>query len=629
MSDPPPEPPGEPAPGRRRATALAVVGSLAAVAALVATRWGADDDQVERPDRAAASTTTTTSGPGIVDPPAADGGRSALGGIRFTDVTEAAGLAVPHSEGGLSPELSMTSGVAVADVEGDGDLDLYLTRLDRPSSLYLNDGTGRFTDVTERAGVAGPAAGAGAASFGDVDGDGCVDLVVSGAGAGEVHLYVARCDGTFAEEAAARGVTLPLTTASLGAQGHGATFGDPDHDGDLDLLLLHWDPAIFGGFAGRQGYEATLDATSVCDRLAAIRAAGAAMPGGVPDRPPVAGPNRSRYLRNDGTGRFTDATAEMGLVLDQVSAFTADFVDVDGDGWEDLLVAGDFCTSRLYRNDGGRRFVDVTGEAGVATDENAMGSVVTDVDEDGDPDWFLTSIYGGDGLGQCPAPNQLSGCSGNRLFLNRGDGTFTDGTDDAGVRAGGWGWGAVIEDFGDDGRRSIAMTNGYLGDGAPWDRYRDDPMRLWVPTDDGGRRVEAAEAAGLTDRGIGHGLVAFDADGDGDLDLLVANYADPPVLYRNDRPTDRRSITVRLRDTTRPGNREGLGSRVRVVRGDGSAVTGWISTGGSYETRRPAELHVGLGRRGSVERIEVWWPGATDPQVLEDPGVGVVVVERG
>ena len=144
-------------------------------------------------------------------------------------------------------------------------------------------------------------------------------------------------------------------------------------------------------------------------------------------------------------------------------------------------------------------------------------------------------------------------------------------------------------------------------------------MRLWLPSASGrGAMVEAAARAGLTSTAVGHALVPFDYDSDGDLDILVANYGAAPTLYRNDTPDDRHWLTVRLDDPETPGNRQGIGAHVRVSLGSDDAVTGWIGTAGSYESQRPAELHVGLGDRSApVDRVEVWWPGETEPQTIE------------
>lgn len=619
--------------GSRGLRVVAAVVSVAAIAVLVGIRVLGDDTDPAADDGASAVTTTTIAVEGFLDDEPSGATAADLDGIAFTDVTVEAGLAAAQSAVELPADMSMTSGAAVADVDADGDPDLYVTRVGLPNSLYRNDGDGTFTDIAAEAGLdraapAGGYQGSGAAAFADVDGNGCLDLYVAGAGngtqSGEAALFVNDCAGRFTDETAARGVALPPTTANLGAQGHGVTFGDYDRDGHLDLLVLHWDPAFLGGNAGQVAFEQHPDPESLCERAAANRAAGS-------DRTSSAGPNRSRLFRNDGTGRFTDVTATVGLPLDRIAAFTGEFVDVDDDGWDDLLIAGDFCTSALFRNDGGTGFTDITEAAGVGTDENGMGSVVRDVDGDGRPDWFVTSIGARTGSAGCTTRSGNTGCSGNRLYLNRGDGRFDDATDELAVRHGWWGWGAAIEDFGNDGRLSIAQTNGYYGEDPPRDRFVTDPMRLWVRapgSDADAPFTEAAEAAGIRANEVGHALVAFDHDLDGDLDVFVANFGAAPVLLRNDAPEDRHWVTVRLDDPSRPGNRAGIGAKVRVTGGD-TEVTGWIGTAGSYESQRLPELHVGLGDADADVTVEVWWPGADQPQRAEVPVDRVATITRG
>ena len=570
----------------------------------------------------------------VIEDPKPTLDEEAIGGISFLDVTAEAGLDQAHSDEQVDSAPGMTSGAAAADVDGDGDIDLYLTRIGKPNALYLNTGKGTFRDGTEEAGVGGaPTQGSTVGSFADVDADGDLDLYVAGAGTTPDTLYVNDGSGHFHDEAAARGLALPpLVVAETGANVHGVTFADPDHDGDLDLLVTQWDTALLTAAPA----PARGSAKSVCAAADALRAKGF-------PRAPGSEPNRARMYRNDGTGHFADVTSEVGLRLDQIIAFTPQFVDVDGDGWEDLLMTGDGCTSRLYRNVGGTRFEDVTAAAGVGTDENGMGSVVRDIDGDGRPDWFVTSIaYPTEG-GTCPARALFTGCSGNRVYRNDGGMRFTDVTDELGLRNGWWGWGAAIEDFGNDGRLQVAQTNGYResfsipDDGTDpqrtyFDRFVDDPMRFWITGPDGAY-VDAASQVGLDDTGVGHALVPFDYDGDGRLDLLVADTSAPPRLYRNESPDDRGWLRVRLDDPTRPGNREGLGARVAVTPRKGATpVVGWIDTAGSYETRRPADLHVGLGEdAGPVARVEVWWPGEPEPQVIEDvePDQTLVVTRTG
>ncbi|MFN7148004.1 MAG: CRTAC1 family protein, partial [Microthrixaceae bacterium] len=400
------------------------------------------------------------------------------------------------------------------------------------------------------------------------------------------------------------------------------TVADYDRDGRLDLLLTHWDDVIPAALADTaDAIEPDQDGSIVCGRADWLAERGF-------PRADDAPANRGRLYRNEGDGRFRDVSAEVGLPFAEIMGFTGSFADIDDDGWDDLLITGDFCTSRVFRNVEGTRFEDITAAAGVGTDENGMGSVVTDLDGDGLPDWFITSIGPVD---DAPAPLSLGGfgSSGNRAYLNRGDGTFVDATDDLGLRNGGWGWGAAIEDFGNDGRLGVVMTNGYsIGEdddrspGAP----AVDPLRFWLLHD--GTSSEVSAALGLDDTGLGRALVPFDMDRDGDLDLLVVNFGGEPRLYRNDSPR-RHWLVVQLDDPTTPGNPDGIGARVTITPLDGEPVTRWVIGGGSYESQVPTEVHVGLGDIDEVQRVEVRWPGSTEPQVLTDVDADqVLTVQR-
>ena len=540
--------------------------------------------------------------------------------IAFTEVTEASGLATPHSSTELTGESAMTAGAAVADIDGDGDLDIYLTRVGEPNRLLLNDGLGEYTDATDAAGVEGndPMQGSSAAAFSDIDGDGDMDLVVTGAGQNGTVLYVNDGDGRFVDGTAGSGLDdLPALGEGRLSQMHGLTFADFDRDGDLDLLMTHWDDVVPSAIANASPGDIQSDddgGSTVCDRADYLRANGFPRAEDAPE-------NRGRLYRNDGAGNFQDVSAELGLPFEEIMAFTGNFADLDGDGWDDLLITGDFCTSRVFRNIEGQRFEDITAAAGVGADENGMGSVVRDLNADGLPDWFITSIGA---VGEDAEPVlQLGGfgSSGNRAYMNNGDGTFRDSTDQLGVRNGGWGWGAAIEDLANDGSLAFAMTNGYASGGEsevddPAGSPSNDSLILWLP-DGANSYLDDAEAAGLIDNGLGRALVPFDMDRDGDLDLLVTNFGSEPKLFRNDSP-ERHWITVGLLDPATPGNHQGVGAKVVITAGNGNTVTQWISTAGSYESQRPAEAHFGLGEMDSVERIEVTWPGETVPQVVQD-----------
>lgn len=569
------------------------------------------------------------------------------GALWFTEVTEAAGLNTPHTTLDLVAEDAMSSGAAVADVDGDGHLDVFITRIGAPNSLYLNDGNGVFTDVAAEAGVAGPTDrfGSSAAAFADFDGDGHLDLFVTGYGQGENQLFMSNGDGTFREESRVRGLEWPPLGENEKNHSYGVAVADVDGDGHMDLLVLHWHAAVYNERAVEpvierwyaDGEPIEPGRPQPCDAAPIIREAGF-------PRGSTAAPSRSRLFLNDGAGFFRDATAEWGLPIEEMVAFTGTFIDIDGDGWVDLGITGDGCTSRLFRNVDGRGFEDITEHAGVGTDENGMGAVMRDLTGNGHPDWFITSIA--DDVDPCPTQGFFVGCSGNRLFANRGDGTFSDETDAFGVRDGGWGWGVVAEDFNNDGRIEIAMNNGFRrpgdsGAGADTESreteaerrasFEEDPTRFWLLGPSGTTYVDVAAQVGITDTTVGHALIAFDMNGNGRLDLLSVPTGGPPRLWRNDSSDGNAWLRVRLDDAATPGNRWGDGARIEVTAKPGDAVVvGWIGTSGSYESQLPAEFHLGLGdHTGPLHRVEVRWPSPRSAtQVLEDVEPNQVVTIR-
>jgi hypothetical protein len=618
----------------KRIQLVAGGGAIALLAAAwVLTRAGDDGgDTAATRDRPAATTaaaptttrptTTTTTGP-------ARPANTEWGALNLTDVTAAAGLDAPHAAKPPAGADGQAGGAAVADYDDDGDQDILLTRLGLPNRLLRNDGTGHFTDVAKSAGVQGPdrTDGYAGAVWADVDGDGHLDLFLTGAGRGGAALL--RNDGTghFADATAAAGLDGLAGSGLAGTASYGAAFDDWDHDGDLDLVVLHWyrEPLDLQ-LAALDPTRKDFDPSALSPCALADQRRAEPLPAG-------ASGSRSRLFTNDGDGTFTDVTASSGVAVDDIVGFQPVFTDVDGDGWDDLFVTGDYCTSRLYRNDRGRRFVDSTAKAGVGTDQNGMGSVVEDLDGDGHVDWFVSGIAAGD-PSQCTNA-EACGQAGDRLYLGDGTGRFTDATDRFGVRDGSWGWGAAAADLNQDGRLDLFLADGVrfddpgsttAGGPSPGGENDDDPSRLWVNTG-AGPWPEAADRVGVRDRANGKAAVAFDADGDGDLDLLVANTDAPPVLYRNDTPKrpDGHWLILRLRAPGTP-NPFAIGARVTVDVGGGTAPRPLtVKAGGSFQSGDPTDLHVGLGAAATVARIEVRWPGEATPQVLTDVAADRVV----
>ena len=324
----------------------------------------------------------------------------------------------------------------------------------------------------------------GGVAAGDYDGDGHVDLYVVGGSEEPNHLFRNRGDGTFYDTAARVGLDL----AHLGS---GPAFGDIDGDGDLDLFV-----------------------------------------GAVENDP--------YYLMENRDGEFVDVTIASRILIESVSeesglaeslvieslnyqtgeiaridrTYTANLSDIDGDGDVDLLMAADYETSQVFANNGDGTFTRTT-DREVIVDQSGMGASVGDYDNDGDMDWFVTSIY--------QPPNFY----GNRLYRNDGTGVFQDVTVRAGVVDGGWGWASCFADIDNDGDLDIVHVNGWRGETgfAPGRDFLDDQMR-YFENNGNGTFTRRDTLKWLRDRGQGRGLACFDAERDGDIDLVVTNSGD-------------------------------------------------------------------------------------------------------
>ena len=489
---------------------------------------------------------------------------SARGG--FIDVTEAVGLGYPPAAGNTGKDSEADGrpkedgGLTLADIDNDGRLELYVAYGNR---LFGWNGA-RFESLEGNSGIA-PTANGRAGYVIDLDEDGWPDFL--SIQTRRIRAY--RNDGTgrFAKIGNPFGDRRDRATHSIAA-------ADYDNDGDLDLFFAHWSN-VWNGV-----------------------------------RPP------SRYLwRNGGGGRFEDMShivpvrpgrlsVSKDTTLAYEMSFSPTFADIDGDGDPDLLLAGDFRTSQVLRNESGRVFTDITDAA--ITDDNGMGAAVGDYDGDGHIDWFVTSIHDVEGRPDF-------GPTGNRLYRNRGDGRFEDTTAIAGVREGGWGWGACLADFDNDGHRDLFHTNGWFdehvtgpdGEEREVTAFLEDPSRLFMSNGDGTFTERAAEL-GIEHTGQGRGVVCADYDGDGRVDILIANHSASPTVYRNVFEGGNHWLAIDL--AGRHANRRGIGARVTVRAASGVQVQE-VRFGGSYLSQAPPTLHFGLGADSTVHSIEVIWPG--------------------
>jgi hypothetical protein len=479
-----------------------------------------------------------------------------------------------------------TGGVAVGDANSDGLDDLYLTRLDGPDSLYLNNGDGTFTDATEAAGLGGFDFRSNGAGFADLTNDGHQDLVVTTVAEDRFYLFINNGDGTFTEEAVERGVALESDDPR---GGYSVAFGDYDNDGWVDIHLTEW-------------LDANTHTVPSATHARLLRNRGAEAPGVFEDVSAAAGVQVGKdMVDSTGLSEFTDP----------VFSFASVFVDIDGDGFVDLVVSGDYGTSQLFWNNGDGTFTDGTAQAGFGTEGNAMGLAVGDVTGDGNQDLFITAIAGrADACQGRPCPDNLTG---NRLYLHNGDRTFTEFQGEADVADGAWGWGAAALDFDNDGKLDLVMTNGvdfdlddefteYHGP------YRLSPKRLWH-NDGSGIFTEVAASAGIDVAIPGTGLAVADLTGNGYPDIIMVHPHDAPTVWRNNGGTDNAWLRIQVAGAgpeAGGSNLDGLGAIVEVTArpGDPPQVR-HVGINSHFLGQSERTVHVGLGDPGNLDNGEV------------------------
>jgi len=490
----------------------------------------------------------------------------------FTDATAASGVdftTLSRADG----ENGYGNGVAVADIDGDGDLDLFFPQDLGDSALYLNDGAMGFREAAAEAGVVleGDEDHAKSAAFLDFDRDGAPDLFVGTAGEGN-RLFRNDGDGSFTDVSGPSGVGAgaPFTMS--------AAVGDFDSDGFPDLYECNFQPYAWEPPPGQRDTR----------------------------------PAPNRLWRNRGDGTFEDVAGAAG-VEDPVAAWAAHWLDVDGDGDQDLVVANDafFYRSlethcRVFLNGGppGWEFEDLAERYGLRKGFFAMGIAAGDLDGDRRFDLYVTN-YG---------PNVFLPGGGRHAWDDRGRELGIRGgrTEEGYVQIA---WGAAIADLDMDGRQDLLVQSGTLeigpeiSDGALLQRpflWRQHRRR---------RFLECAEEAGLlgTPTPGGRDAIPADLDGDGDLDLVVSTRTGPAVLFRNDTP--RRSDWFGVRLVGARSERHGLGARLDL-RARGRRVCDLVTTGGQPGGSLPTERILYPGRRTRGRgRLKVTWPSGVVQRV--------------
>jgi hypothetical protein len=531
--------------------------------------------------------------------------------LRFTDITEQAGIDFTHVNGAygerLMPE-TMGSGAAFFDYDNDGDQDLFLVNFrywpERPGkttplqALYRNDGSGHFEDVSAQAGLDFESYGMGVAA-GDFDADGWVDLFVTTLKGNRLFRNE---QGLFRDVTETAGVAGREDRWSTGA-----AFLDYDRDGDLDLFVLNY-----------------VKWSSDIDLEIDFRLAGLGRAYGAPSH--FIGTHSYLY-RNEGDGRFTDASEDAGIRIEDVESglpvgkgLGVVPVDYDGDGWLDLVVANDTARNFLFHNLGDGRFEEVGALDGLAYDRRGKPTGAMGID---------AAHYRND--------PELGVAIGN--FANEMSSLFVtvDGkppfADEAVLE--GFGpasrlaltFGVLFMDVDLDGRLDLVQANGHLEHEInrvqASQTYAQPPQLFWNCGEacGGASFIPVSDAGDFVTPLVGRAAAYADIDDDGDLDVLITQNGRRAVLFRNDQQTGHHWLRLNL--IGRAPNRNAIGARVTLTAGGVTQYRDVMPTR-SYLSQVELPLTFGLGLNETVDAVQVTWPDGS-VQSLEPDRVDTTI----
>jgi len=517
---------------------------------------------------------------------------------QFVDVAPQVGLTVSHLASKEQHYIveSMSGGVGFFDCDNDDRLDIVVTNgssVDRYRAggdlmvtLYRQGADGKFTNITEQAGLTVKGWGMGVA-VADFDNDGNLDLFVTGYGHSVLYRGLGNCKfEDVTEKAGLSGITGFAT---------GAAWGDYDRDGNVDLFVsryVHVDMNHLPAFGSDEKFCRFKGVLVQCGPWGML--------------------GEGDYLfHNRGDGTFEDVSKKAGMDDPQHRyGLGAIWADYDNDGWPDLFLANDAGPNFLYHNRHDGTFDEVGMLAGVALSDDgqelgSMGVDFGDYDHDGRLDLFVTNYT-----------DQV-----NNLYRNLGGGAFSEMTWPAKLGQPSFRyvkWGTGFVDFDNDGWVDVFVNNGHVYpqvDAIPGSPGYKEPMQMFRNNHDG-TFEDISKASGVFEmpaesrRGAAFG----DVYNDGNMDILVLNIAQRPSLLINKNRNSNHRAAFHLIGTK--SNRAAIGARV-TIRAAGTMQFNEVRGGGSYLSQNDLRLHFGLGTADKMESVEVSWPsGQTD--VLRD-----------
>ncbi len=504
----------------------------------------------------------------------------------FSDVTAEAGLTWRQFNG-FSPDRylieTMGGGVGLFDFDNDGWLDIFLLnggetprgKSDKPihNALYRNLGSGKFVDVAAEAGLDRVKNYDMGVAIADFDNDGYQDIFVTGFP--NCTLYRNNGNGTFTD------VTADTGLQNSGRWASGAAWCDYDRDGFLDLVVCNYAEFSFAGAAPKCEYA---NVRTYCEQRAYK---GAAL----------------TLYHNNRNGTFTDVSRASGLDRFVGRALGIVAIDIDDDGWPDLVVARDASPNLLLLNRHDGTFVDAGLEAEIAFDSNGnaragMGVDAGDVNGDGRPDVVVTNFN----------------FEFHSLFLNRGRFPFEDWTRASRLAAftrSNVGWGVHLLDFDNDGLLDLMIVNGHVNEVIeslqPQVKYREQPLLLHNVGGAVFEDVSSRAGAAFSQSYLARGLAIGDWDNDGAPDAIFTCIGDRPVLLRNN--VGRKNSWIGLGLLGVKSNRDAIGAKLTLKVGD-RKLTRWLTGGSSYLSSHDKRVLFGLGNSAASHPVdvEIVWP---------------------
>jgi hypothetical protein len=548
------------------------------------------------------------------------------GGVReafFTDVTASTGVDFTHRSSSWlgefrqkllkTPPTFSGGGVAAEDVDGDSDMDLLFVG-GIGNALLINDGRGRFADVTQQAGIVlkrpdGSHAEARKPIIADFDNDGLQDILITYVD-DDHRLYRNTGGHQFGDVSASSGL------GGKGLIGGPATVFDFDGDGLLDVYIGYFGDYLHGAIPAFDR-----------DNRNAL-------------------PNK--LFRNLGGMRFEDVTRG-SRTDDRGWAQAVSHVDFDRDGRQDIFVANDYSRNAFFRNLGNGKFEDVAPALGMTKADHSMNVGISDLNDDGHPDIYISNLATlvKDNKYVFPDVNtplnlNLRAMDGmlvkesNVLYMSRIEQDRLSGYEpskdiERGSTSTGWAWDAEFFDFDHDGDDDLYLVNGTNDYNAFSMVYnsRDQSgktAQLLLShsresnvffLNEGGKLKNVSGRSGADFVGNSRSTAYLDFDGDGDLDIAINDFHAPAKIFRNN--SEKRNLNwLKLRligDPSRGSNRDAIGARILVTTDAELRISREVQGGSGYMSMNPKQQHFGLGRSGSA-RVQIIWPDGEE-QILK------------